>query len=121
MQEGEGRYVMQALDPTTTTIYDTLSRRVYALMLNPLDNLIVCISLAELVVSSEATSYFMISQEILSVRLEVSEGYIAVRAAERLIEELNAGMDIANPIEAAARLGADLYGQPVETHAYVSH
>jgi hypothetical protein len=113
MQEGEGRYVMQSFDELTTTIYDTLTGGVYALMLTPLDNLIVCVSLVHLVVSAEATSYFMFSQEVLNARLEVSGLDVGHQALRFIINELNNGMDIANPVLAAARFGADLYGQPV--------
>ena len=121
MQDLEGRYVVQAFDEYTWSILDTFTAQAYVLGLTRLDNLIVQISLAEVAVNAESSRFMMYLREILVCNVQVSEMSVAHGLVSYIMVELQQGADIANPIEIAVRLGADLHGQPVEWETERAH
>lgn len=114
MQDLEGRYVIQAFDDYTWSLLDPYTSQAYVLGVTCLDNLIVQISLAEVAVNSGNSRFLAYQREILVCNVQVSEMSLAQELVDYIIMELQEGADIANPIEIAIRLGADLHGQPVE-------
>lgn len=122
MQESEGgRYVVQSFDEYTWSVYDTSTGRPYVLALNELSNLIVHLSLTEVAMNTESSRYMMYLREILSCHLEVSIMTIASQIAIQVINELQSGGDIDNPIEIAFLLSADLHGQSAVGHNIRAH
>jgi hypothetical protein len=111
--EGE-RYVVQSFDAHMWSIADTATMQVYVLMLVPFGNFTVQLSLVELVVNSENPSYLVFLSEIMSGTFGVSNPQAGTELAHYVLRELNKGHDVANPVNIAARLGADLHGQRVE-------
>lgn len=114
MQDLEGRYVIQAFDEYTWSILDTCTAQAYVLGLTRLDNLIVQISLAEVAMNTESSRFMMYLREIMVCNVQVSEMSVAMELVDFIMVELQEGADIANPIEIAVRLGADLHGQSVD-------
>lgn len=121
MQDLEGRYVIQAFDECTWSILDSYTARAYVLGLTRLGNLIVQISLAEVAMNTEDSRFMVFQREILVCNAQVSEISTAHELISYIMVELQEGADIANPIEIAVRLGADLHGQPVEWETERAH
>lgn len=114
MQDLEGRYVIQAFDECTWSVFDTCTSQAYVLGITHLDNLIVQISLAEVAMHAHSSRYMVYQREILVCNVQVSDLSLASELVSYIMVELQEGADIANPIEIASRLGADLHGQPVD-------
>lgn len=112
MQE-EG-YVVQAFDDCTWSIIDPKTQQVYALGLSVLDNLIIHVFLVELITAHASSRYLAFSREILGCRVEVSALDVAHQVTDFILNELQDGEDVANPINIAIRLSADLHGQRLE-------
>lgn len=110
----EDRYVIQAFDPHTWSILDTSTSQAYMLCLNMLGNLMVQISLAEVSMSQMSGRYVTYLREIMVCNVQVSDVGVAYETMDYIMIELQGGIDVANPVEIAVRLGADLHGQPVE-------
>lgn len=120
-EKQEGRYVIQAFDETTWSIVDIQTQQVYALGLTRLGNLMVHVFLAELITNAESLRYLAYAREILGCRVEVSEWNIAQCLLDYILDELQAGDDVANPVDIAIRLGADLHGQRIEWSEQRAH
>lgn len=109
-----GRYVVNDFgNGVTWSILDTETHLVYALMLTKLSNFIFQVDLVELLTSACSPAYLSYLKEIMSCRVEVSEPSAANALITWVLDELDSGTDVANPIEIATRLGADLHGQRV--------
>lgn len=121
MQDLEGRYVIQAFDEYTWSILDSYTAQAYVLGLTRLDNLIVQISLAEVAVNTEDCRYMVYQREIMVCNVQVSGMHIVHELVSFIMVELQEGADIANPVEIAVRLGADLHGQPIEWETERAH
>ena len=117
----ESRYVMQAFDEQTWSILDSETNKVYALALTELANFRVHIALAEVSLNSHTARYMMYLREILGVHLQVSDQNVGRDVLTYVLQELQLGADIANPVEMAIRLSADLHGQPIEWPVSPSH
>ena len=117
----EGRYVMQPFDAYTWSILDTAAAQVYVLGLTRLGNLIVQISLAEVPMHQQSSRYLMYLREIMVCNVQVSDISVALDVATFVMDELHGCADVANPIEIAVRLGADLHGQHVEWETERAH
>jgi|SRR6478609_1104874 len=114
-EEIEGdRYVINEFeDGTTWSILDTQTHNVYALLLSRLSNFIFHIDLVELFTHMESKRYLSYAQEIMSTRIEASDPRIAPQLIQSILNALEQGEDIANPIDIAMRCGASLHGEPV--------
>lgn len=123
MQESDegGRYVVQPFDEYTWSLVDIATGRVYALALCELSNLIVHLSLTEVATNVESPRFMMYLREILSCHLQVSSMAVASEVAGQVIDKLQAGDDIDNPIEIAFLLSADLHGQSAVGHNTRAH
>ncbi len=120
---GGQRYIIQAFDACTWSIIDQQTQEVYALSLTLTDSLSesmmnFTISLSRLVVNDWSKRYLMFDREILSAPVEVSEPSIAYDLIQSIINHLLEGEDIANPVNLAILLGADLHGQPLDWTNY---
>jgi hypothetical protein len=60
-------------------------------------------------------------REILVCNVQVSDISVAKDVVDYIMDELHGGADVANPIEIAVRLGADLHGQHVEWETERAH
>ena len=109
----EGRYVIQAFDECAWSIIDTTTLQVYALGYTRLSNLIVHVFLVELSTAAKSRRYLSYKREILGCRMEVSHDGVATQVIDFILNELEDGADVDNPIDTAFRLGADLHGQSV--------
>lgn len=118
MQESDvpqgDRYVVNEFeDGNTWSILDTETHLVYALMLTRLSNFIFQIDLVELLPHGSSTRYLSYLREIMCARVEMSDPRSAPELVNFILGELEEA-DVANPIDIATQLGADLHGQRVE-------
>lgn len=99
----------------TWTIADTHTSLAYVLALTKLGNFRVHITLTSLSKEPRSAQYLSYLNEVMSCHIEVTDYKMAMPLARWIMQELEtSNIDVANPIELAIRLGADLHGQPVE-------
>lgn len=111
-KEGDRYVINEFVDGTAWSILDTETHLVYALMMTRLSNFIFQFDLVELFPRLGSPEYLAFAQSILSARIEFSEPRVAIQMAIYVLNALRDGTDIANPVDIAIRMGADLYGQP---------
>lgn len=112
-EEKEGRYVVQEFDAQTWSIIDTVTAQVYVLMVAPLGNFTVQLAIIEVLAISGNPRFLHFLSEVMSAQLTVYDDETGTRMARFVLSELES-QDIANPINLARQLGADLHGQRVD-------
>jgi hypothetical protein len=111
-QEG-GRYVVTEADDTMWWIVDMQTMKAYVLQVHEWNNFTVHLSLAEVMMTSEYSSHMQYLREIMAGTYGAYGTGTAQRLANFVLDELE-DHDVANPINLASQIGADLHGQRVE-------
>lgn len=108
----QGRYVISAIDARTYSIIDQWGTQAHLLMVNPLSGpyFNAQIIIAETINAREC-DYAEFSKEVLSFRFFASDWDQALSIVSETLNELNAGIDVTNPVKIAAMYGGELHGE----------